>query len=196
LNSFIKTSMLLAILLSAGCASSRHSTQSPEPAQSAFFARLAGLEGQAFHGETMFMAEPAAPFDGAPLAMHVESVDRGEMRVAFLVDGRPGRTWILRLTADGLQLKHEHREPDGSPSEITNYGGWAAADGTPLRQRFPADDETAGMLPDARTNVWTMEFAPDEALFVYDLRRHDRPRFRAEFDLRRPIALAPSHAAH
>lgn len=177
----------LCVLLSiAGCACWECTQQSQLHAQDSFFSRLAAMEGETYPGEVAFMAEPAAPFDGAPLAMHIESVDGDVMRVRFLVNDEPGRTWIFRRTADGLQLKHEHREPDGSPSEITNYGGWAAPDGTPLRQRFPADAETAQLLPEAKTNVWTLEFVPNERIFIYDLRRHDRPRFRAEFDLSRP----------
>jgi len=52
------------------------------------------------------------------------------------------------------------------------------------------------MLPEAATNVWTIEIVPGE-LFAYGLRREgtDR-RFRVEFDLTRPIDPPPAPWGH
>ena len=59
--------------------------------------------------------------------------------------------------------------------------------GTAFRQRFPADSQTAALIPAASTNVWTLEIDETQQRFIYDLQRDGRPRFRAEFDLRTPL---------
>ena len=58
-------------------------------------------------------------------------------------------------------------------------------------QDFFADSFTSELVPEAATNVWTLEVRPGES-FVYALRREgsDR-RFRVEFDLTRPIDAPP-----
>jgi len=118
--------------------------------------------------------------------MHVEICTEREIRVPFHVDEDRSRTWVLTRSDAGLLLKHDHRHEDGTPEELTMYGGWARDGGTSLRQSFPADEQTAKMLPAAATNVWTLELEPGRR-FVYDLTRHGQPRFRAEFDLSRPL---------
>ena len=55
----------------------------------------------------------------------------------------------------------------------------------------PADSATAAMLPVAATNVWTLEL-DSGASFSYALRREGTERrFRADFDLTRPVAPPP-----
>jgi hypothetical protein len=101
------------------------------------------------------------------------------------------RTWVISRTADGLRLKHDHRHEDGTPEELTWYGGDTAVFGEPHRQEFPADAETATMLPAAATNVWTVEVRPGQ-VFAYALRREGTERrLRVDFDLTRPVAPPP-----
>lgn len=179
-------------ILAALCCVAPLSAAEPSPAldaRAAFFARLCDLQGAAFVGLTVFTSLEDDPFADARLIMFVESCDESTIRVPFRVGDDASRTWIITLGDDGsLQLKHDHRDDDGTPHDLTNYGGVATDDGSnPHRQRFPADDETVAMLPAAATNVWTLEFVPDRAVFVYDLQRHGAPRFRAEFDLTTPV---------
>ncbi len=182
--------LLLSVILSlVGCQSpaTTVTSQDPNGTRQAFFKQLAELEGQRFEGKVVYMIEPAPPFDGARLVMHVESVTEQEIRIPFHVDEDRSRTWILQIGNQGLLFKHDHRHPDGTPDDVTNYGGWATDAGTSHRQHFPADGFTAELLPEAATNVWTIELRPDGALLVYELSRHAAPRFRAEFDLTQPI---------
>jgi hypothetical protein len=88
-------------------------------------------------------------------------------------------------------LKHDHRHADGSEDEVTQYGGDTSDSGTATQQSFPADQETATLIPAAATNVWTMELEP-ATRFAYTLRRQgtDR-RFRVEFDLTRTVPAPP-----
>jgi hypothetical protein len=153
----------------------------------AFFETIRSLCGQEFYGETTWPDDPEHEMVGAELYMHVAECRESEIRIPFHVDENTSRTWILTLEEDGLLLKHDHRYPDGTPEEITHYGGYADHRGDAYRQHFPADDETAEMLPEAATNVWMMEVDLDNMAFIYYLERHDRPRYRAEFQLQEDL---------
>ena len=155
--------------------------------QGAFFTRLRERCGQRFAGRAVASSTPDDPMMRARLVMHVAECSTEEVRVPFLVDDDRSRTWIITLHPGALQLKHDHRHADGTPDEITMYGGWAAAGGTGHRQHFPADSQTAALIPAASTNVWTLEIDEHAAQFVYDLQRGGRPRFRAVFDLSKPL---------
>ena len=72
----------------------------------------------------------------------------------------------------------------GTPDRITMYGGWAAPNGTAHMQRFPADAETAKLIPEATTNVWTLQMIPDKRQFTYYLERNNEARYKARFNLK------------
>ena len=150
----------------------------------AFFANLKKLCGQQFAGETKFPQDPEHPLVGKKLTMTVASCTENELRIPFQVGEDKSRTWILTLTDKGLLFKHDHRHEDGTPDKITMYGGWAAADGTAHSQRFPADADTAKLIPEAVTNVWKLEINPKAEQFSYSLERHGKPRYEAVFNLR------------
>jgi hypothetical protein len=109
----------------------------------------------------------------------------GGARIALDVGEDRSRVWHLTRPPRGrLHLRHDHRDPDGTPHQVTDYGGHAAPGGSPRRQRFPADAHTARIIPEAATNIWTIEYTSER--LVYDLTRHGEPRFRAVFDLTAP----------
>ncbi|MBA3766431.1 MAG: hypothetical protein H0W99_05480 [Acidobacteria bacterium] len=152
--------------------------------QRAFFKNLKKMCGQRFEGETQFPQNADHPLAGKRLIMSVESCGESEVRIPFHVGEDKSRTWILTLTEKGLLFKHDHRHADGTPDKITMYGGWAAPGGTPYLQRFPADAETAKLIPEAATNVWTFQIIPEKQQFTYYLERHDELRYRALFNLK------------
>lgn len=165
--------------------------QETEPAD-AFLDNLRALCGQAFVGEVEFVnPENEAYFAGHELVMHVRECEEDVIRVPFHVGENRSRTWIFTRTEDGLRLKHDHRYEDGSEEELTQYGGDTVDPGTPYVQAFPADAHTAHILPPAAGNVWTVEVRPGEA-YVYDLHRDGQQRFRATFDLTRPVDPPPA----
>jgi hypothetical protein len=181
--------LLLAglLVLLAATAACRRAPEAPAyDARHAFFERLSALCGKSFAGRGVHSSTENDPMLQARLTMHVASCSASEIRIPFHVDEDRSRTWVLTRSNQGLLLKHDHRHEDGTPEELTMYGGWATGEGTSLRQSFPADEETAKMLPAAATNVWTLEMKEGER-FVYDLQRHGQPRFRAEFDLSAPL---------
>lgn len=182
---------LMALLLSA-CAT----TAPPRPTD-AFMANLQKLCGKAYEGRVV-TADPAdTAFAGKRLVMHVRDCAADEVRIPFHVGDDRSRTWIVTRTATGLRLKHDHRHVDGSPDELTMYGGDTATPGSPNRQLFPVDAESIAMFTRAdrtvsNTNVWAMEVHPQ--MFAYELRRPPIPGgrfFRVEFDLVRPVAAPP-----
>ena len=168
----------------------------PSPA-SAFMTRLQALCGKAFEGWVV-TADPAdSAFAGKRLVMHVRECRPGEVRIPFHVGEDRSRTWIVTRTASGLRLKHGHRHADGSPDELTMYGGDTVRPGTASRQEFPVDAESIALFTRtgrtvSNTNVWAMEVGTDT--FAYELRRPPIPGgrfFRVEFDLSRAVAAPP-----
>ena len=150
-----------------------------------FLRGFTGLEGQSFAGAVDESFAPTNPFPGEPLTMHVLEADGNSARIAFHVGTDHSRTWVLtRPRPDRLHLRHDHRHEDGTPHEITDYGGYAAPGGSARRQSFPADRHTARLIPEASTNIWTLELSNNQ--FIYALTRDDQPRFRAIFDLSSP----------
>ena len=125
-------------------------------------------------------------FDGKTLIMHVRSCEENEIRIPFFVGENRSRTWILRLQDGKIQLKHDHRKPDGSEDKITQYGGTASNTGLANIQVFPADKETAELIPAAATNIWWISL--DDEIFSYNLKRIGiETNFRVEFDLSNPV---------
>jgi hypothetical protein len=189
----MRTIALTALAAAALAACATPGAQTPATTHDAFFAALQQHCGNAYEGEVVErLPAPDTVFTGKRLVMHVRQCAADEIRVPFHVGEDRSRTWIITRTAEGLRLKHDHRHEDGSEDEITQYGGDTRDAGTAARQEFPADAFTAGLIPAAATNVWTVEVVPGE-MFAYALRREgtDR-RFRVEFDLTRPVPAPPA----
>ena len=156
--------------------------------QAEFWARLEALCGQAFEGELVEGTEEGdRALDGVRLVMDAHTCEGDEIRIGFYAGEDRSRTWVFRRKEGGLYLQHDHRHADGTAEEVTDYGGPTQSAGTGSAQDFHADEHTAEVAPEAATNIWTVAIEPGER-FVYALRRQvgDR-RFRAEFDLSRPV---------
>ena len=104
------------------------------------------------------------------------------------------RVWTLIEGVEGIEFRHAHTLPDGSPDPVTGYGGYAmypTIAGTYRNTlRFPADATTreiflANGLEASVDNVWSLTLEPGDTL-TYALARPNRD-FRAEFDLSEPI---------
>jgi hypothetical protein len=164
--------------------------QAPAP-RDAFWTQVTALCGKAFEGRVVESNPPDTIMSRERLVMHVRTCTRDTLRIPFHVGENRSRTWVITRTATGLRLKHDHRHEDGSEDAVTQYGGDTRDAGTAAWQDFHADSITAVLVPAARTNIWTVEVVPGER-FSYGLRRvgSDR-RFRAEFDLSRPVPPPP-----
>ncbi|WP_395377416.1 hypothetical protein [Marinicella sp. W31] len=150
-----------------------------DPPHSAFFQNLKKYCGQHFSGTTVFPEEPSEDFRNKTLIAKFQTCSDDEIRIPFEVGNNTSRTWIISLSPQGLQLKHDHRHADGSPDEITMYGGINKTPGTARKQSFPADSHTAELIPDAATNEWFLSLSEDGNTLTYYLERHSKPRFKA-----------------
>ena len=147
--------------------------------QQAFFNKVKSMCGARFEGKSVFPEDPGDAFRGQLLVAVIESCGDDEIRIPFMVGPDTSRTWVLTRTVTGLQLKHDHRHADGTPDEVTLYGGVAVDAGSPFSQSFPADSYTADLIPEASTNEWFLSFNEQGDELTYYLERHGQPRFKA-----------------
>ncbi|NND81775.1 MAG: hypothetical protein HKN50_05030 [Gammaproteobacteria bacterium] len=144
-----------------------------------FFEVLSSLCGSHYVGEMTFPTDSQDSFKGKQLVAEFSDCAAQEIRVPFKVGEDTSRTWVFTKTAAGARLKHDHRHKDGSPDDVTNYGGDSTDDGSALRQAFAADDFTQQLIPAASTNVWNIILSEDKQQLTYHLERHGKPRFTA-----------------
>lgn len=155
-----------------------------------FFNELKKHCGQAYEGTALAGGEDPA-FAGKKLVMHVRSCTKNEIRIPFFVGQDRSRTWVFTLKKDRILLKHDHRHPDGSADEVTQYGGWTTNTGSAEKQVFPADQETAQLIPYAAANVWWVTVDPKA--FSYNLRRMGTDRlFTVRFNFADKLAETPA----
>lgn len=179
----------------------------PEPADERapadeFLSRIGQHCGQSFGGR-IIANEPAQDddaFEGQDLVMHVMSCTPQQVLIPFHVGDDHSRTWVLTRTDDGLRLKHDHRNPDGSDEDLTMYGGESTTAGTATRQEFPVDQESITMFEEgginaSTTNTWAMEIEPGQR-FVYELARPGGRMFQVEFDLTNTVPTPPLPWGH
>lgn len=175
--------LLVAVLLCACAPSTQISNDKP----TTFIETISTYCGNSYRGTVIFPADGTDPFAGKDLVMHVQTCSDSVVMIPFTVSEDKSRTWVIRKTAEGLQLKHDHRHEDGTPDEVTMYGGISSLPETSLRQQFQADSHTAQLIPAAATNEWTLEISPDGKTFSYILKRDNKMRFQADFDLTNPL---------
>jgi hypothetical protein len=175
-----------AFLVCCALALSACATIQRNRAADGFLAALAAHCGKAYAG-TMRENAPLAtddPFAGKAIIMHVVRCDAHAVDIALHVGDDRSRTWQLRRTKSGVQLKHRHRHADGSLDPLTNYGG----DSDRLhrkRMEFPADAESQALFLQENREVsvqnrWSIEIRT--GLLSYELVRPNR-LFRLQFDL-------------
>lgn len=163
------------------------STAQEKPNSVQFFNTIKSHCGKAYQGKIVAGGKEGDGFVGEKLVMHIRSCENNTLKIPFFVGENKSRTWVLNLTEENLvQLKHDHRNPDGTEEEITQYGGISSNTGLNNIQYFPADQHTADLIPTASTNVWWITI--DEKYFSYNLRRIGSDRvFSVKFDLTQTI---------
>ena len=172
----------LFMIAAAGLLSGCVIAPAPVEPRDQFMATLKGTCGQRFEGALSYAVDPKNDFAGKKISTEVVC-DLTGVRMPVLVGEDRSRTWIFTRPKAGLELRHDHRHPDGTPDAVTMYGGMAQDGGTARSQSFLADAYTARIVPGAETNVWTVSISPDGKVLTYRLERHAKPR--AEFVLTR-----------
>lgn len=150
-----------------------------------FLGKLSNHCHKAYAGKIVSSPVPD-DFKDKELIMYVISCSEKEVKIPFFVGEDLSRTWVFTLKEDFIQLKHDHRQKDGTSDEITMYGGTSTNVGRNDIQFFPADQETVAMLPAAAGNVWWVTITDTE--YTYNLRRVDTGSFfSVVFDLTKEI---------
>ncbi len=142
------------------------------------------------HGDKAFQGEVTEgmtnDFKNGPLVMHVKFFNDSVIKIPFFVGDDKSRTWVLTLKDDRISLKHDHRNPDGSEDEVTQYGGITTNSGKANLQFFPADQQTNELIPLAGTNIWWITI--DKDYFTYNRRRLGTDRMlTVKFDLSKTV---------
>ncbi len=153
----------------------------------AFLDNLASLCGKSFRGREVYMAPGRESWAHMDFVMHVTVCEDDRVHIPFHLDDDTSRTWMFLAEEEGLRFRHDHRHEDGTPEELTLYGGYADGTGTEYMQNFPADEYTKDLLEDVFNREWQIILAEDMSTMTYQLTYHGDPVFTAEFDLTNPI---------
>ncbi len=153
----------------------------------AFLDNLAALCGNSFRGKETFMAPGRESWADKDFVMHVTVCEDDRVHIPFHLDDDHSRTWMFLAGDQGLRFRHDHRHEDGTPEDLTMYGGYADGTGTQFMQKFPADDYTVELLEDVLNREWMVILDEDMSRLTYKLLYHGEPVFAAEFDLTDPL---------
>ena len=166
----------------------------PDQAQQNFAANIQSLCGQAFAGQLVTDDPEDAAWRDADIKMHMFDCDGDEVKIALHIGQHRSMTWVVSGEAGSLSLRHDHRQKDGSPHALTNFGG--TAEGlTTTRAEFPANPESVDIfeqfeMPDPSGRKWALEFQSERGVFAYERQRPEH-FFRLEFDTTTPISIPP-----
>jgi hypothetical protein len=186
---------VLSLLLVAACgppaapSGTAGAVIAPASPQDAFWENLRSLCEGAAEGRLI----QAPPGDtqiepGARLVVHFRECGPAELRFPLHVDENRSRTWVFIRHADALELRHDHRHPDGTEESSSWYGASTMDEGTPARQEFVS--ERNGMRVG-----WRVEIEPGRR-FTYGTIRDGAWRHHLEFDLTRPVPSPPPPWGH
>lgn len=159
-----------------------------------FFDQLAEHCGNAYPGSLTLEPEGDEMLTGTEiLIVHFRECDENELKVPFHIeleeeeDWDRSRTWIFTRHEDGLELRHDHRNRDGSDDDVTMYGGFSVGDGTAMRQEFQSVErsEETGIF-----RGWRIEIVPGDR-YTYGTIRGEEWSWRVDFDLSEPLDEVP-----
>jgi hypothetical protein len=184
---------IVALALSA-CTADGAGEDAPDGPHAAFMANLAHHCGESFPGRLVREPPGDDMLTGTErLMVHFRACRPDEVRIPFHVEIEDeerwdrSRTWFVILHDDGLELRHDHRRPDGSESTRTWYGGFSVGAGTATRQDFESPERTrAAGVPVG----WRIEIEPD-VRYVYGTTYNGEYDWQIEFDLSRALDGPP-----
>jgi hypothetical protein len=157
--------------------------------QDAFWSNLQRLCHSAAEGRLLRMPAGDTQIDpGARLLVHFRECGDQELRFPLHVDDNRSRTWVFIRHPGHLELRHDHRYPDGTEEANTWYGATTLTEGTAYRQEFVS--ERNGVLAG-----WRVEIEPDQR-FTYGTIRDGEWRHHLEFDLTRAVPAPPPPWGH
>ncbi|MCC5907645.1 MAG: hypothetical protein JJU13_15640 [Balneolaceae bacterium] len=189
-------SLFIAILVISSCSSDeRTENLENKPGYLLFFEALSAECGNAYPGDVIVQPETLNMFKEADkMVMHVKECTENTIYIPFhrqnedTGEWNSSRIWIITLHEDGLELRHDHRRPDGSEESETMYGGYSVEDGDEniqLFQSLPGTEDAGGEF-----RGWRIEYFPGEH-FTYGTIWRDEWNLMIEFDLSEPVDVPP-----
>jgi len=179
------------LLVSAAAPAAGQSGAAPAATapRDAFWNHLRTLCESAARG-TLLQAPPGdTQIDpAARLVVHFWECGETELRFPLHVDENRSRTWVFIRHDDRLELRHDHRNADGTEQATTWYGASTVAEGTAGRQEFVS-------VRGETTSGWAVEIDPGRR-FTYGTIRNGEWRHHLEFDLTTPVPRPPMHWGH
>jgi hypothetical protein len=170
-----------------GTDKSANDRSSLSPDEQTFLNNLESLCGKSFLGSEQYIKEGRESWAHKKFVMHVTKCDSNRVHIPFHLDEDHSRTWMFMVDEKGLRFRHDHRHEDGTPEDVTLYGGYADGTGNAFVQHFPADDFTMEMLADSNSRKWNIILAEDMSSFTYELEFQGELVFSAKFDLSNPV---------
>ncbi len=176
-----------------------HAGESVRPAFAEFFSNLEAECTNAYTGALLQKPDFVRAFTGTEeMQMHFRECSGTELRIPLHVENETddswnrSRTWILTLHDDGLELRHDHRNADGSDSANTMYGGFSVGEGTDREQLFQSlpRTEEAGEF-----RGWRIIYEPGQS-YTYGTTSLDGYIIAFTFDLSETIDAPPAPWGH
>lgn len=165
----------------------------PEPFEQ-FFDALAEQCGNAYPGGLTLEPPGDEMLTGTEmLIVHFRECDENQLKLPFHIeledenDWDRSRTWIYTKHSNNLELRHDHRMPDGSDDDFTMYGGFSYGEGTAVRHEFQSIERTE------ETGIfrgWRIEIEPG-VRYTYGTIRDTTWSWRVDFDLTEPLDELP-----
>ena len=166
---------------------------SPETSEihRSFLANLSAHCSDAFRGRLVLEPEGDPMLTGTEeLLVHFRDCEADEVRIPFHVEIEAtgewdrSRTWYVMQGDGDLELRHDHRQPDGSEDTRTWYGGFSVGEGSATRQDFASPERTeAAGVPVG----WRIEIEPGFH-YRYGTTLDGEYDWMIEFDLSEPRA--------
>jgi hypothetical protein len=203
-----RAAAVLAAVLCAGCMASAPPDGAAAPAGGAaasssphdgFWSALRSHCGRAYGGRLVLEPPGDEMLTGTEqLIVHFRECGADTLRLPFHIEKEAtgtwdrSRTWMFMRTPDGLELRHDHRREDGSPDDVTMYGGHTRDSGTPYRQEFILAERRAA---DGSRLGWRVEVEPG-VRYTYGTIRGGEWTWRVDFDLRTQVPTPPAPWGH
>jgi hypothetical protein len=167
--------------------------------QAAFWANLRAHCGNAYRGRLTLEPPGDDMLTGTEeLIVHFRSCGRDTLLLPFHIEVEAtgewdrSRTWMFMRAADALELRHDHRRPDGSADEQTMYGAFTQATGTATQQEFILTERTAR---DGSPLGWRIIIEPQRR-YTYGTIRGGEWTWRVDFDLSQMVPAPPPPWGH
>jgi hypothetical protein len=187
----VRIAFLAIVALAVGCdfkAGDAREAATPT-AQDAFWTNLQGLCESSHEGVLLRAPEgdTQVPPD-ARLVVHFWECGEDLLRFPFHVGDNHSRTWWFIRHEGRIELRHDHRNRDGTEEATSWYGAFTREAGTATRQEFTS--ERNGIV-----SGWRVEIVPGER-YTYGTIRNGEWRHHLEFDLTREVDRPPLPWGH